>query len=74
MIGARLVAASDTREFPYLQSACARMDTRDSREVLKALCGAVDTCINSQGRPVYSCSCCAPGVGGGIDCALSEKK
>ena len=51
-------------------------------EVAKALCGAaccykngaVRTCIKSHGRPVCSCSHCAPGAGRGIDCALSEKK
>ena len=39
--------------------------------VAKALCGAVGTCIKSHGRPVCTCSRCAPGAGGDIACALS---
>ena len=50
------------------------MDMWGLSEVAKALCGAVGICTNSQGRPVCFCSRCAPGTGGGIGCALSEKK
>ena len=59
VIEASLVAAPDTKEFPDLQSACARMDIWDLSEVAKASGGAVDTCIKSQGRPDCSCSRCA---------------
>ena len=74
MIDASPVTTPDTREFPDLPSACARMDTWGLSEVAKVLCGAVGTYIKSQGRPVSSCSRCAPGAGGGIGCALSGKK
>ena len=74
MIDASPVAAPDTTEVLDLQSACARMDIWGLSEVAKALCGAVGTCIKSQGRPVCSCSRCAPGARGGIDCALLGKK
>ena len=69
--------ASPSRGVPDLFTACARMDIWDWGEVAKTLCDAacaVSTLIKSQGRPVCSCSRCAPGVGGGIDCALSEKR
>ena len=68
------VAAPDTSEVPDLQSACAIMDIWGFSEVAKALCGAVSTCVKSQGSPVCSCSRRAPGAGGGIGCALSGKK
>ena len=74
VIDASPAAALDTREVLYLQSACARMDIWGLSEVAKALCGTVGTCIKSQERLVCSCSRCAPGAGGGIDCALSGKK
>ena len=74
MIDASPVAAPETKEIPDLSSACARMDTWGSSEVAKALCSAVAACFKSQGRPVCSCSRCAPGAGGGIGCALSGKK
>lgn len=67
----------DRRQVPDLLSACARMDTWGLSEVAKAACGAacyykncaVGTCVKSGGRPVCTCSCCAPGAGGGISCA-----
>ena len=62
VVDASPVAAPDTREVPDLSSACARMDVWDLSEVAKALCGAVGTCIKSQGRPVGSCSRCAPAL------------
>ena len=74
MIDASPVAAADTREVRDLQSACARTDIWGLSEVAKALCGAVGTCINSQGRPVCFCARCAPGAGGSIACALSGKR
>ena len=74
VIDASPVAAPDTNEALDLQSACARMDIRGFSEAAKALCGAVGTWIKSQGRPVCSCSRCAPGVGGGISCALFGNK
>ena len=82
VIDASLVAAPDTKKVLDLQSACARIDIWRLHGVAKALCGAascfkncaVGTCIKSQGRPVCSCSRCALGAGGGIGCALSEKK
>ena len=74
MIDASLVAAPDAREVLDLQSVCARMDTWDLSEVAKALCGAVSTCVKSQGRPVCRCSRSTAGAGGGLGCALSGKK
>ena len=74
MIDASPVAAPGSKGVPDLQSACARTDSWSLSEVAKALCGAVGTCIKSQGRPVCSCSRSAPGAGGRIDCALSGKK
>jgi hypothetical protein len=74
VIDASTVAAPDTKEVPDLQSACARMDMWGLSEVAKALCGAVGSCIKSQGRPVCSCFRCATGAGGGIGCALSRKR
>ena len=74
MIDASPVTAPGTREVSDLLSACARMDLWGWSEVTKAACRAVGTCIKSQRRPVYSCSRCAPCAGGGIDCALLEKK
>ena len=74
MIDASPVAAPDTREVLDPQSACARIDIWRLHGVAKALCGAVVNCIEYQGGPVCSCSRCAPGAGGGIDCALSGKK
>ena len=74
MIDASPVVAPDTREVSDLQSACPRMDIEGLNELVKALCGAVGTCIKSQGRPVCSCSRCASGAGGVIGCALSGKK
>ena len=82
VIDAIPVVAPDTREVPDLSLACARMDIWDLREVAIALCGAVccysncaiGTCVKPQRRQVRSCSRCAPGAGGGIGCALSEKK
>ena len=68
------VAAPDTREVPDLQLACARMDMWGLSEAAKALCGAVVTCIKSQGRPVCNCYRCTPGTGGRIGCVLSGKK
>ena len=50
------------------------MDIWGWSEVAKAFCGAVGNCIHSQGRPVCSCFRCAPGGGGGIDCALWGEK
>ena len=66
------VAAPDTREVPALLSTCARMDIWGWSEVAIALCGAA--CTKSRGRPVCSCSHCAPGTGGGIGWALSGKR
>ena len=74
MIDASPVAAPDPKEIPDLQSACAIIYIRGSSEVAKAFCGAVGTWTKSQGRPVCSCSRCAPGVGGGIGCPLLGKK
>ena len=58
MIDISPVAAPDAREVPDFQSGCARMDIQGLNEVAKALCGAA--CVKSQGRPVCSCSRCAP--------------
>ena len=55
-------------------SACASMDMWGLTELAKVSCGAVDTCIKSQGRPVCICSRFAPGAGGGIGFAPSGKK
>ena len=74
VIDAVPVTALDMRVVPDILSACARMGIWGLSEGAKALCGAVGICIKSQGRPVCSCSCCAPGAGGSIGCALSEKK
>ena len=74
MIDASSVAAPDTREVLDLQAACTRIDIPGLSEVARALCGAVGTCIISQGIPVCSCSRCAPDAGGDIGCALSGKK
>jgi hypothetical protein len=74
VIDARAVATPDTRDVLDLQSARTRMDIWGLSEVAKALCGVVGACIKSQGRPVCSCSRCAPGTGGGIGCVLSRKK
>ena len=76
------LAAVPSGGVPDLLSACPRIDIWGSSEVAKALCGAtcyykncaIGICIKSQGRPVCSCSRCAPGAVGGIDCALSETK
>ena len=70
VIDASPVAAPDIREVLNLLSACARMDIWGLSEVAKALCGAVGTCIKSQGRSVCSCSRCALGAEGGIVCVL----
>ena len=51
--------AAPSRGVPDLLSACARMDVWSLSGVAKALCGAVGTCIKSQGRPDCSCSRCA---------------
>ena len=59
---------------PDLLSACASMDIWGLSEVAKPLCGAAGTCIKSRRGPVCSCSCCAPGAGGSIGCALLGKK
>ena len=74
VIDASPVAAPDPREVPDLLSACARMDSWGLSDVAKALCGAVGNCLNSQGRPVCSCSRSAPGTVGGIGCDLLGKK
>ena len=74
MIDASPVAASEIQVVLDLQSACARIDIWRLHGVAKALCGAVDTCIKSRGRPVWSCSRGVSGAGGGIGCALSGKK
>ena len=74
MLGASPVAAPDTREIPDLSQHAQEWIFGDLNEVAKALCGAVDTCIKSRGRPVWSCSRCAPGAGSGIGFALSGKK
>ena len=65
--GASSVAAS-SRGVPDLLPTCDRMDIWGLSEVAKALCGAA--CIEYQERPVCSFSRCAPGVEGGIGCAL----
>ena len=70
MIDASPVAAPDIKEVSDLLSACARMDIWGLSEVAKAWCGAAScykncaasTSIKSQGRPVCSCSRCAPGA------------
>ena len=74
VIDASSVAAPDIREVLDLQSAPAKIYTWDLSEVAKALRGAIDTCIKSQGRPVCSCSRGVSGAGGGIGYALSGKK
>ena len=56
MIVAIPVAAPDTKEVPDLLSAWARINIWDLSEVVKALRGAVGTCIESRARPVCSCS------------------
>ena len=65
-------AAALSGGVPDLLPACSRIDIWGLSDVAKALCGT--TCIKSQERPVYSCSRCAPGAGGGIGCALSGKR
>ena len=74
MVDASPAAAPEAKEISNLQSACERMDMWGLSEVTKALCGAVGTCIKSQGRSACSCSRCAPGAGGGLGCALLGKK